>query len=276
MTPVQSDRLPTLSEYQLRLPTYEGPLDVLLRLIERSQLAIEDVSLVAVTHQFLAFVEGLVEASPDVVAEFTAVGARLTVLKSRSLLPRAPLTEDEIPENDLVQQLREYKQIKQLAAHLQGVHAAGTASYSGPVRGAIELPATSTTLRLVHQDASSLLRSLRRRLSAIPRPAIIVQQRPIVTLRELVTHVSMCVDRLNRVRFSAVVQDYRSRTDVATAFLAVLVLVRHQSIAASQGDIFGEIELSQRLQSIVPNGNDRPDDEVLFRYSRGVIQRAHQ
>ena len=47
---------PTLSNYQLRLPTYEGPLDVLLRLIERSQLAIEDVSLVTVTDQFLAFV----------------------------------------------------------------------------------------------------------------------------------------------------------------------------------------------------------------------------
>jgi segregation and condensation protein A len=267
MTTAPSDGRLTLSEYQLRLPTYEGPLDILLRLIERSQLAIEDVSLVAVTHQFLAFVEGLVEASPDVVAEFTAVGARLTVLKSRSLLPRPPATEDEIPESDLSRQLREYQRIKQLAAHLQGVHALGNASYSGLVRGAVTHPTASTTVRLAHGDASSLLQALRRRLSAVPRPATIVQQRPIVSLRELVTHVSACVDRLHRVQFSAVIHEYRSRPEVATAFLAVLVLVRRQAIAASQGDVFSDIELSQHLQPVAPNGNDRHDDEGLFRYA---------
>jgi segregation and condensation protein A len=267
MTSAPSDGLPTLSEYQLRLPTYEGPLDVLLRLIERSQFAIEDVSLVAVTHQFLTFIEELVEASPDVVAEFTAVGARLTVLKSRSLLPRPPATEDEIHESDLVHQLREYQRIKLLAAHLQGVHAAGTTSYDVLARGAVKVPAASATVRLAHQDASSLLQALRRRLSAVPRPATIVQQRPIVSLRELVTHVSACVDRLQRVQFSTVVQEYRDRTDVATAFLAVLVLVRRQAIVASQGDVFSDIELSQHLQPIAPNGNDVHDDDVLFRYA---------
>ncbi len=270
MATTLSDGLPTLSEYQLRLPTYEGPLDVLLRLIERSQLAIEDVSLVAVTHQFLAFVEGLVEASPDVVAEFTAVGARLTVLKSRSLLPRVPATEDETPESDLSQQLREYKRIKQLAEHLQDTQAAGAVAYSSVVRGAVKLPTGLATVRLAQQDASSLLRSLRRRLSAVPRPATIVRQRRIVSLRDSVAHVSTCVDRLACVPFSTVVEEYRSRTEVATAFLAVLVLVRRQAIAASQGDVFGDIALSRGHQTMVSNGTGgtgEHDDESEFRYA---------
>lgn len=263
MIHASSDGPPTLSEYQLRLPAYEGPLDVLLRLIERSQLAIEDVSLVAVTHQFLAFVEGLIEASPDVVAEFTAVGARLTVLKSRSLLPRPPAAEEQIPESDLAQQLREYKRIKRLAAHLQDVHAAGTASYRGIVRGAVERPPGVAIITLATQDATNLLRSLRRRLSVVPRPATIVQQRPLVSLRELIVHVADCVDRLTRVRFSTVLQDYHGRTDVATAFLAVLVLVRRQSIAASQGEVFGDIELSRQMETVEAGGAGQ-DDEELF------------
>lgn len=268
MTPSRSDGLPTLYEYQLHLPTYEGPLDVLLRLIERSQLAIEDVSLVAVTHQFLAFIEGLVEASPEVVAEFTAVGARLTLLKSRSLLPRPPDAEDDIPESDLIQQLRDFQRIKLLASHLQQVHAAGTVSYSPSPGGAVARPASGQPARLARQDVSLLLRSLRRRLSVVPRPATIIQQRPVVSLREVVAHVSECVGRLTHVRFSTVVQEYRSRTEVATGFLAVLVLVRRQAIVATQGDLFSDIELNRFAgpdrSDDTPNGQD--DDAHLFSY----------
>jgi len=273
MVIAQSDGPPTLNEYQLRLPTYEGPLDVLLRLIERSQLAIEDVSLVAVTHQFLAFSQKLVEASPDVVAEFAAVGARLTLLKSRSLLPQPPDIESDLQESDLTQQLREFQRIKLLASYLQGVHAAGAASYAPPLRGAIARPAASQPARLARQDVSLLLRSLRRRLSVVPRPATIIQQRRALSLREVVAHVSDCVVRLSCVRFSTVVKEYRSRTEVATGFLAVLVLVRRQAIVANQGDIFSEIELNRlgtpdRLVDM-PNGPD--DDARLFSYEPGTL-----
>lgn len=266
MNAISPNGPPTLSEYQLRLPAYEGPLDVLLRLIERSQLAIEDVSLVAVTRQFLAFVESLVEASPDVVAEFTAVGARLTVLKSRSLLPRPTTPEENVPESDLADQLREYKRIKALAAHLEEAYASGITSYPGARGGAVERPNGVTSVKLAHQDTSSLLRSLRRRLSVVPRPPTIVRQRPVLSLRELVDHVSDCVDRLTQVRFSTVVREYRSRTEVATAFLAVLVLVRRQSIAASQPDVFSEIRLSQRTEPISLGAPLDQDDERLFAY----------
>lgn len=271
MVPARSDGPPTLCEYQLRLPSYEGPLDVLLRLIERSQLAIEDVSLVAVTHQFLSFIEGLVEASPDVVAEFTAVGARLTLLKSRSLLPRPPDAEEDAPESDLTQQLRDFQRVKLLAAHLREAHAAGTASYSS-LHGAVARPTAIQPARLARQDPSVLIRSLRRRLSMVPRPATIIQQRPVVTLREVVAHVSDCVGRLTCVRFSTVVQEYRSRTEVATGFLAILVLVRRQAIVATQGDIFSDIELNRlpALDRSFGIANGQEDDARLFSYETGT------
>lgn len=266
MIQVSSDGPIALAEYQLRLPAYEGPLDVLLRLIERSQLAIEDVSLVAVTHQFLAFVERMTEASPEVIAEFAAVGARLTVLKSRSLLPRPPVPDDEAPQSDLTTQLLEYRRIKHLAEQFRRVHESGTASYAGSIRGAVELPRGARAVKLAHHDAASLMRSVRRRLSVAPRPSTIVRQRPLLSLSELVVRLTDRVDRLSHVGFSTVVRDCRGRTDVATAFLAVLVLVRRQSIVASQGDMFSEIELRRPCGSSPPDPPPGEDDERPFGY----------
>src|SRR5690349_14142787 len=111
------DRL-TLVDYQLHLPTFEGPLDLLLRLIEKAELPISEVSLIAVTSQFLAFGEESGGIHPEAMAEFTAIGARLVLLKSRSLLPRpAELEEDDIGE-ELVSRLLEYQAIKAAALRM--------------------------------------------------------------------------------------------------------------------------------------------------------------
>lgn len=234
---------PILANYQLRLPAYEGPLDVLLRLIECSQLDIEDVSLVAVTNQFLAFVATLESAPSTVIADFAAVGARLTVLKSRSLLPRPVLEAEEPEQSDLTHQLREYRRIKDLARHLGATHARGLNAFGPTVGGAIANPLAGKPSRLGPHDPSSLVRSIRRRLTIIPRQSEFVRQRRAISLRDLVSRVAEIVAGSSNARFGQIVSSYRTRSDVATAFLAVLVLVRRQSIDAVQGDLFGEISL---------------------------------
>ncbi|MBL8126141.1 MAG: segregation/condensation protein A, partial [Chloroflexia bacterium] len=91
---------PLLHDYQLRLPAYEGPLDVLLRLIEGQQLPISDVSLMAVLDQFLEYVDSRLAPEPGEIAEFAAIAGRLMVLKSRELLPRpAPSTDEDEPSD---------------------------------------------------------------------------------------------------------------------------------------------------------------------------------
>jgi segregation and condensation protein A len=235
---------PTLSNYQLRLPAYQGPLDVLLRLIERSQLAIEDVSLVAVTDQFLQFVAEMDAATPAVIAEFAAVGARLTVLKSRSLLPR-PVADTEEPEqSDLTQQLREYKRIKDLAKHLGELHGRGLEAH-GARAGAIARPTLGRHSRLMAHDAPTLVRALRRRISTLQRPQQLIVQRRAISLRDLVSRLAGLVSPFRSVAFSEYTRDLKTRTEVATAFLAVLVLVRRGQVQAAQDDLFAEIELGQ-------------------------------
>lgn len=264
MTESHPERTPILSGYQLRLPSYEGPLDVLLRLIERSQLAIEDVSLVAVTDQFLAFIDDLVDAPPEIVADFTAVGARLTVLKSRSLLPRPAAVEEELEPSDLTVQLREYKRIKDVARQLGDVHAAGRHAYTSVSRGAIVSPPSIQAARLALHEPELLARALRRRLGVVPKAAQFIRQRRTISLRQVVVRISDLVERARIVRFSSVVSDYRSRTDVATAFLAVLILIRRQSVDASQAGLFGDISLKSTPQPETPaRSNGASNDEFV-------------
>ncbi|HAX25783.1 MAG TPA: hypothetical protein DCX80_12210, partial [Chloroflexi bacterium] len=81
--------------YQLRLPSYEGPLDVLLTLIERERMDISDLSLVSVTDGFIAYIEAMNNPPAVLLAEFVGIATRLLVLKSRAMLPRPAVTDEE-------------------------------------------------------------------------------------------------------------------------------------------------------------------------------------
>ena len=107
--------------YQVQLPVFKGPLDLLLHLIEQQELDITTIALAQVTDQYLAYLQYLHEASPDDLTAFLTVAARLLLLKSRALLPRPPQAMEETEDvgEDLVRQLREYRQFKQIAHYLR-------------------------------------------------------------------------------------------------------------------------------------------------------------
>lgn len=247
----------SVPDYQLRLPGYEGPLDVLLRLIERDRLEITDVSLVAVTSQFLAFVDDLEEAPADVVAGFTTVGSRLTVLKSRSLLPRPVVVDEDDEPSDLTRQLLEYRLAKEASAFLQQQHDLDRRMYTRTRPYEVDTATRISAERLANYPASLLVQAIRRRLTVVPTPARLIPRRRIVSLRQTVRRILDVTSLGKRVPFSHVVQDYVSRTEVATAFLGMLVLIRRNTISASQTDMFGEIELDR--QAGAPLGVESED-----------------
>ena len=132
---MRSDRLgETLLPKKLALPIFEGPLDLLLHLIEREELDITNIALVQVADQYMEYIRGSEQINLDALADFIYIGARLLLLKSRALLPK-PKTEQELlseyedPSDDLARQLREYKLFKEAAAELRGIEQAGLHSY---------------------------------------------------------------------------------------------------------------------------------------------------
>src|SRR5918997_1061082 len=144
----------TLDGYQLRLPSFEGPLDVLLRLIERDQLAISEISLLTVFDQFMAHLDAMEAYAPDAIAEFLMVAGRLSVLKSRALLPRPARPQEEPEEVDLVRQLEAYRAVKAAAELLAVRQRTGSGAFSriraicaGPQDTAVAFLAILTLMR---------------------------------------------------------------------------------------------------------------------------------
>jgi segregation and condensation protein A len=246
MSTHQPTLIPTLSNYQTRLPSFEGPMDVLLRLIERNRLEIADVSLIQLTDQFLDFVAGMTEAAPEVIAEFAMVGTRLTLLKSRSLLPRPPVVDeaDEPNPGDLVHQLQAYKQLKEAARRLGERREYGLVSFGAQAAGVVSGPGQAAPPQLARYEPSVLIRSIRRRLSAVPQTVQTIRQRRIVSIREMIERVTKAASSLPAFSFSEVTCGFQSRSEVATAFLAVLVLIRGRSLEASQQGLFADIRLA--------------------------------
>ena len=237
----------TAFTWQLRLPSFEGPLDVLLRLIEKQQLPITEVSLALVSHQFLQAARELDGSAPETIAEFTTVGSRLVAIKARSLLPRPSVPVEEEDEDGLVVQLLEYKAIKEAARQFAQIDKLGMVAFS-PSTDAIELPDKPKEFPLGRHEASWLARALQRRLLVVEPVRQMVLIKPAVSLREMIGRLSIALTggftTFNRIA-DANCQDASERRAL---FLALLVMIRRGAADAEQDEPFGEITI-QRMGS---------------------------
>lgn len=227
--------------YQLRLPIFEGPLDVLLRLIERNQLEITDVSLVEVTDQFLNYVASMSETAPGVLAEFTQIASRLLLLKSRSLLPSTKTQDDEEPEpDDLTQQLLAYKAVRDAAVMLEERQKQGLNAFRRPPT-AEDWGETSESL--LPMPAAALVNALKRCVRRQTPEPDSFQPRPVISLADMTRRI---VDRLRpggRTRFTALLSGQPDRHEYVAGFVALLTLWKQRSIEVWQREHFGEIEV---------------------------------
>src|SRR5919112_531883 len=191
----------TLDGYQFRLPSFEGPLDVLLRLIERDQLAISEVSLLAVFDQFLAHLETLEADAPEAIAEFVVVAGRLSVLKSRALLPRPAKPLEEPDEIDLVSQLEAYRAVKAAAELLAARQRAGSGAFG---RGEAVASPPIESVRFAPQSPSALAEAVGRWLTRVPaRPALLPSHR-VVSLREMISRISAALSHETSISFNRI------------------------------------------------------------------------
>jgi segregation and condensation protein A len=231
----------SLDGYQFRLPSFEGPLDVLLRLIERDQLPVSEVSLLAVFDQFLAHLNTLEADAPDAIAEFVLVAGRLSVLKSRALLPRPAKPLEESDEIDLVHQLEAYRAVK-AAAELLGVRQRSGSGAFG--RGeAIACP-PDEPVKSTPQQPSALVEAVSRWLTRVPpKPALLPSYR-VISLREMISRITSALDREKRISFDRIRASCAGPQDTAVAFLALLSLIRRHVVVANQSELFGPIELA--------------------------------
>lgn len=228
--------------FQLQLPVFEGPLDLLLYLIEREELEITAVSLVQVTDQYLSFLRSGDQIDATALAEFIAIGARLIYLKSRALLPPPQPDEEELEEltDDLVQRLREYRRYKEAAASLRDIEESGQRAYPRLAPPpALPLPTglDGVTLDLL---ASIVREVLERQPEEEPQGVV---ERHEVTVEQKVAELAERIERHKTVSFREFISAARSRIEVIVSFLAVLELIKSLKLRAEQNVAFGDINL---------------------------------
>ncbi|MCX6031959.1 MAG: ScpA family protein [Chloroflexi bacterium] len=232
--------------YQVSLPVFEGPLDLLLQLIEREKLDISTVSLAQVADQFLAHVRELAQVGGDTLADFLVVAARLVWIKSRLLLPQPAAAAEELeedPAETLARQLREYKRFKEAAVALRAIEETGYHTYARVA------PPPELERRLADSDVTlaDLLAAAGRAFGSLPPP-------PPVPLGVVVPFTLTINDQVRLIRratadgatvtFRALLSQARHRLEIIVTLLAVLELIKRDKLHVTQADLFGEIILA--------------------------------
>ncbi|MCS7060794.1 MAG: ScpA family protein [Anaerolineae bacterium] len=229
--------------FTLRLPNYEGPLEVLLRLIEERHLDITAVSLAKVADQFMAYLSAMPRRDPTTMSHFLSVAARLIVIKSRALLPQfGPLTEEEQADADeLVAQLRAYQTYKRLARWLRQREEAGLRAW--PASAPPIVRPRPRQLPLDHVTLEALAHVMRRVVERwMPPPLADEVVAPLVfTVNDRIARIESALTASSRITFSELLRDARTRAEVIVTLLALLELLKRYVVRARQDALFGEI-----------------------------------
>ena len=229
--------------YTISTPVYQGPLDLLLQLIERAELDITQLALAQVTDQYLSHLRRMPELSAEEVSAFLVIAAKLIQIKSEALLPRPPIREEgeEDVGEALARQLREYKRYKLIADFLADRQETGWSTYlrlAPPPKIEATVDLSDISLNDLVEVAGMVLSQTDHRtsLNAVVTPSP-------VTIRQKITHISRLLRQKGRATFFSFLNGTRSRLEIVVTFLAMLELITLHIVYARQERNFSDIQV---------------------------------
>lgn len=231
--------MPVASTFTVRTGSFEGPLEVLLDLIERRKLLINEVSLSRVAEEYIQHVSSLPVLPVEETAEFVSLAATLLLIKSRSLLPLLELSEEE--EGDigtLELRLALYKVVRAASRGLASPASPPLLPLKGFPREPIFVPHESMTL-------SALTEALEGILAAFPKDTFLpkVTAQTVLSLEAMIGRLADRVARATSLSFRDFAGSTASRAEIIVGFLALLELVKQGILKANQQDAGGDILL---------------------------------
>ncbi|MFQ6014428.1 MAG: segregation and condensation protein A [Anaerolineae bacterium] len=244
------------NQYVIHLPIFEGPLDLLLHLIEQEELDITRVSLAQVTDQYLAYLSRLEELNPANLADFLMVAAKLLLIKSRVLLPQPSALEETEEEGDpgeeLVRQLLEYRKFKAVAGTLRRWEEEGRRAYARTAPP----PPGRRTISLEGVSLDDLVEVFRSALQAQPlQPVDEVVSAIEISVNDKMAQIQELVAQHHELSFQHLLAASASRLEVIVTFLAILELIKQLKVLVHQEHPFGEIFIRARVSTTARNKN---------------------
>lgn len=244
-----------ISQYQIKQGTFEGPMELLLSLIEQRKLFVNEISLAEVTNDYIAYIKSLSDVPSDKhiadTSYFILIAATLILIKSKSLLPSLSLTEDETEKIvDLESRLRLYQIIKNSTIEIKNNF--GVSIIFSPCDRVWSEPLFSPDpLITVGSMASSVLEVLAhipKKSESLPE----VEVKKIINIDEFINSLTDRIQNAMNLSFREFSQSHGAvgaeevKVHVIVSFLAMLELVREGLIDVIQNSSFGDIEINKQ------------------------------
>lgn len=220
--------------YQVALLNFEGPLDLLLQLIERAEMEITNISLADLTTQYLDYIGQINGLEPDELNRFLSVAARLIYIKSLALLPQAAVAEDE-EAIDLNRQLSEYARYQKAANSLRQLLQLREVSYERAASPpAVERPLPKLQIDQLRQVYGQMVAKL-------PQQAAVNAER--LSIEQAISRLRAKLGRQTEIELAELFNDAGDRATALVFFLALLELLKNQVVAVSQDGQFQPIRV---------------------------------
>ena len=236
-------------DYKVRLEIFEGPLDLLLYLIKKDEVDIQEISIARITSQYLKYIETFRMLNIDLAAEFIVMAANLMYLKSRTLLPRQEQPPEEMEDEDdprweLIRQLIEYKKFKDAASLLSRRELEQADRFALKPEKPETDPEPPPLAEVSIFDLIRAFQNVLKRFEESHDLGDIVDDRYTVSDK-----IEMLLGRFGpgqAARFDSLFEDAATKAEVIVTFLAVLELMKMNQFVIRQTGVFGEIDIERR------------------------------
>ena len=233
---------------EIKIPLFEGPLDLLLHLIRKKEVSIAEVRLSELTASYLEYLEQLQSINLDLAGEFLEIAAMLILIKSRSLLPKSPVEiedfEEEDPEEILRRRLLEYQHYKDAAFELSSLDILGRDVFQRPEN--VELVADTEEADPEFEDVSvsALLEAFERVMKRMPKISRLVIEAETVRIEDRIEELIDLFEKKQHCLFEELFESDKARIWFIVTFMSILEMVRLHLISIVQVDQLGAVHCS--------------------------------
>ncbi len=241
--------------YKVKLEMFEGPLDLLLFLIRKSELDIYNIPIAAITKQYLEYIDVLRNMDLNIAGEYIVMAATLMHIKSKMLLPQEDVEEEDVEEEDpraeLVKRLLEYQKFKEAAGHLEERELKQKDIFA---RSPKEIKKYTDSQGEIYFEASvfDLISAFSTVLTRVSKDKFREIIKDEFTVSEKIHELLHSLTKDSKAQVDVLFKKSKNKIEIIVTFLAILELIRLKEIIAIQKEPFGSISIMRNTQQIQP------------------------
>ncbi len=242
------------NKYAIKIDNFEGPLDLLCHLIDKNKMDIYDIKINEIADQYIEYLNHMEEMNLDIASEFVIMASTLIYLKSKSLLPKQDVEEEELTEEELIQRIIEYKKYKEIIKKLKVNYEENSKIYLG-MKENIELPKQEIEKEYEKDLIPNLYKSLlQKNEEKINKNAENIEKIAITdnyTVTSKVKEMFKALIKNNKFVFNKLFSiKEHNKQEVVTAFSGLLEMSKRDKVNTTQEDLFKDIIVEKKKKIV--------------------------